>query len=60
MLGSKGGLVHPTPRQVFHMKRVPTTWRERVRSAALLALLSIIAISGVLLVAYGGSPVRPF
>jgi hypothetical protein len=42
------------------MKRVPTTWRERVRSAALLALLSIIAISGVLLVAYGGSPVRPF
>jgi hypothetical protein len=42
------------------MEENRTTWRQRLHTALVLTLLSAIGVFGVLLVAYGGSTVRPF
>ncbi len=42
------------------MEKTRTTWRQRFHTAIVLTLLSVIGVFGVLLVAYGGSTVRPF
>ncbi len=42
------------------MEKPRATWRQRVRTAVVLLLLSAIGVSGALLVAYGGRPVHPF
>ncbi|MDA8345489.1 MAG: hypothetical protein M0Z66_08395 [Thermaerobacter sp.] len=42
------------------MEKGRTSWRQRVHSFLVLAMLSVIGLFGVLLVAYGGTTVRPF
>ncbi len=42
------------------MEKARPTWRERAHSFLVLAVLSVIGLFGVLLVAYGGTTVKPF
>ena len=42
------------------MEKPRSTWRQRFHNAIVLTLLSAIGVFGALLVAYGGSQVRPF